>query len=124
MRTQFTGTATIAALALMLSVGAGQAQSTSTGTTGARSPGSAKVNELAKKPVADVTCEEFNAIEDTFKPNVIAWAAGYRQGQKKPDAVAVDIQGVDQITPVVVDACAKAPTSSFWSKVDNELKKL
>lgn len=123
MRTQFSGTAMIAVLALALSVGAGQAQSTSTGTTGARS-GSAKVTELAKKPVADVTCEEFNAIEDTFKPNVIAWAAGYRQGQKKPDAVAVDIQGVDQITPVVVDACAKAPTSSFWSKVDSELKKL
>ncbi len=123
MLMRFAGTVLIATFTLASSVVAGQAQSTSTGTTGAKSSSGATASELAKKPVASVTCEEFNALDESFKPNVIAWAAGYQQGQKKPDAVAVDVQGVEQITPVVVDACAKAPTSSFWSKVDSELKK-
>jgi len=115
--TRYAGTVLIAASVLALSVVTGQAQSTSTGTTGAKTPD--KAADLAKKPMANVTCEEFNALDESFKPNVIAWAAGYQQGQKKPDVVAIDVQGVDRITPVVIDECRKAPTASFW----NELKK-
>lgn len=120
MLTRFAVTVLIATFTLASSVVAGHAQTSSPGTTRASS---AKASELAKKPIASVTCEEFNALEETFKPNVIAWAAGYQQGQKKPDVVAIDVQGVDRITPVVIDACAKAPTTSLWSKIEAELKK-
>jgi len=121
MLTRFAGTVLIATCALATSVVMGQAQMSSPGTTGAKTP--AKAADIAKKPMANVTCEEFNALDESFKPNVVAWAAGYQQGQKKPEAVAIDVQGVARITPVVVDECTKAPSASFWSKVEGELKK-
>ena len=121
MLTRFSETVIIVTLALASSVALGQAQSTSTGTSTAKS--SAKAADIAKKPLASVTCEEFNALDETFKPTIVAWAAGYRQGEKKPDVVALDVRGIEQITPVVVDECKKAPTTSFWSRVEAELKK-
>ena len=94
------------------------AQTTSgTGTT-------AKGKELASKTVDKVTCAEFNGFDESFKPKVIAWAAGYRQGQKQPDAVAIDIDGVEKVTPIIVEECRKAPTATLWSKIDAEMKKV
>ena len=123
MLTRFSEIVAIATLAMASSVTLGQAQSTSTSTGTSAAKSNPKAAEMAKKPLASVTCEEFNALDESFKPTVIAWAAGYRQGEKKPDVVAVDVRGVEQITPVVVDECRKAPTTSFWSKVEAELKK-
>lgn len=84
---------------------------------------SAAQAKIQKKALDKVTCEEFNGLDESFKPKVIAWAAGYGLGQKKPDVVEMDIDGVEKITPFVIDACAKAPKESFWSKVETELKK-
>jgi len=114
-----TGTLAIA-FALGITIGLAQAQ---TGTPSGTGGAPAKRTEMSKKPIEKVTCEEFNGLEDTFKPKVIAWAAGYKEGQKKPDVVAIDIDGVDRVTPFIVDECKKAPQASFWSKVDSEFKK-
>lgn len=81
-------------------------------------------DDLKKKAVAEITCEDFNGVEDTFKPAVIAWAAGYKQGEKKPDAVAVDIAGIEKVTPFIVEACQKEPKASFWEKAEGEMKKI
>ena len=80
--------------------------------------------KIAKKDLSKVTCEEFNGLDDSFKPKVIAWAVGFGQGKKKPEAVEIDVDGVEKITPFVIEACAKAPKESFWSKVDDEMKKV
>ncbi|WP_378941219.1 HdeA/HdeB family chaperone [Mesorhizobium sp. ANAO-SY3R2] len=80
--------------------------------------------DLKKKAVAEITCEDFNGVEETFKPAVIAWAAGYKQGEKKPDDVAVDIAGIEKITPFIVEACQKEPKASFWKKAEDEIKKV
>ncbi|MFL1876837.1 HdeA/HdeB family chaperone [Hansschlegelia beijingensis] len=122
MLTRFAGTVLIATCALATSAVMGQAQTTSTGTDSAKAP--AKASAIAKKPMAKVTCEEFNALDETFKPNLVAWAAGYQNGQTKPDVVEIDVEGVARVTPIVIDECRKAPTASFWSKVEAELKKL
>lgn len=79
---------------------------------------------LAKKKVDKISCEDFNGLDETFKPTVIAWAAGYRQGETKPDSVAVDISGIEKVMPFVVEACKKEPKASFWDKADAELKKV
>lgn len=80
--------------------------------------------KMAKKDLSKVTCEDFNGLDETFKPKVIAWAVGFGQGKKKPEAVEIDVDGVEKITPFVIEACAKAPKESFWSKVDDEMKKV
>lgn len=80
--------------------------------------------DLAKKKVAELSCEDFNGLDATFKPTVIAWAAGYQKGDSKPDSVAVDIDGIEKVTPFVVEACQKEPKASFWEKVEAELKKV
>ncbi|GJE79757.1 acid-activated periplasmic chaperone HdeA [Methylorubrum thiocyanatum] len=118
MRTGFLKTHLLPAIAVVLSAGLVQAE-----TSGGKSADKHH-EKLASKPLEKVTCEEFNGFEDTFKPKVVAWAAGYKQGQKKPDAVAIDIAGVEKVTPLIAEECRKAPAASLWSKIDGELKKV
>lgn len=80
--------------------------------------------DLAKKKVEEITCEDFIGLDESFKPTVVAWAAGFRQGDTKPDKVVVDIDGIEKVTPIVVAACESEPKASFWGKVDAELKKI
>lgn len=121
MLTQSTKTSLAAAFVIVTAISIGHAQTSPSATTGTAT---AKSKELPKKPIDKVTCEDFNALEDTFKPRVIAWAAGYQQGQKKPDVVVMDMAGVEKIAPVVIGECTRSPSASFWSKVDAELKKV
>ena len=118
MRTGFLKTYLLPAIAVALSGGIAQAETFSGKSVDKNQ------EKLASKPLEKVTCEEFNGFEDTFKPKVVAWAAGYKQGQKKPDVVAIDIAGVEKVTPLIAEECRKAPAASLWSKIDGELKKI
>lgn len=80
--------------------------------------------EMAKKKVAELTCEDFLGLDASFQPTVIAWAEGFRQGAKKPDDVVLNVDGIEKVTPVVVEACKMDPKASFWSKAEAELKKI
>lgn len=105
-----TSTALIATFVIATTVGVAHAQTS-------------KQASMDKKPISQVTCEEFIGLDDTFKPNAVAWAVGYKAGQQNPDVVAMDVDGVETITPYVVDECMKAPKASFWSKVEGVMKK-
>lgn len=75
----------------------------------------------AVKPTK-MTCEEFLALDEVSRPKVVYWAEGFdRKG--KPEAV-FDVETTDRVVPVVVEACKKAPTESFWKKVKEEFKKV
>lgn len=80
--------------------------------------------EMTKKKIADVTCEDFNGVSASFQPTMIAWAEGFRQGSSKPDDVVLNIDGLEKVTPLVVEACQNDPKASFWSKAEAELKKI
>ncbi len=77
----------------------------------------------AKKPLGKMTCEDFLAVEDTFKPKVVYWAAAYGKGGK-PEAAVLDVEGTEQVVPVIIEVCKKAPKESFWQKLKAEFKKL
>lgn len=77
-----------------------------------------------KKPLASITCEEFTAIDDTFKPKVVTWGAAYAQGKKSPEAVVVDVEGSEKLTPMIIESCKSAPKASLWQKIEAEAKKL
>ena len=77
----------------------------------------------AKKPLGKMTCEDFLAIDDSFKPKVVYWAAAYGKGGK-PEGAVLDVAGTDKLVPVLIEDCKKAPKTSFWQKVRNGLKNL
>lgn len=80
-------------------------------------------SEGTKKPLGKMTCADFIAFEDSFKPKVVYWAVAYGQGGK-PESAGVNVAGIEKMIPVLIDACNKAPKESFWEKVKAEVKKL
>lgn len=73
----------------------------------------------AKKPMAQMTCEDFLGLEEDFQPKAVYWAVAY--GSKgQPEAEAMEVDGVETVTPFVIQECQKAPKESFWQKVKAE----
>jgi acid stress chaperone HdeA len=79
--------------------------------------------EAAKKPLGKMTCEDFLAVEDTYKPKVVYYAVAYAKGGK-PEAAVIDVEGTEKITPLLIEECKAKPKESFWKKVTAEVKKL
>lgn len=79
--------------------------------------------EAAKKPLGKMTCEDFLAVEDTFKPKVVYYAVAYARGGE-PEAAVIDVEGTETITPALIEECKAAPKESFWEKVKAAVKKL
>lgn len=78
-----------------------------------------------KKPVASWSCEEFLALDGTFQPTAIGFAEALNKKDKPEDSV-LDINGIEKVTPILVDACKKDPQSNFLAKLKSswdELKK-
>ena len=80
-------------------------------------------SSTSKKPIEKMTCEEFVGLEDSFKPNAVSWAIAYG-ANGKPESAGVSVEGIQQIVPVVIEACQKTPKESFWQKVKGEFTKL
>ena len=76
-----------------------------------------------KKALEKMTCEDFVGLEDSFKPDAINWAVAYGE-DGKPESAGVNIEGIEQIVPVVIEACQKTPKEYFWQKVKTEFTKL
>jgi acid stress chaperone HdeA len=75
-----------------------------------------------KKPLGKLTCEEFLAYEETFKPKVVYWAVAYGKGGKAESAV-LDVEGTDKAIPVIIEKCKAAPKASFLKTVKAESSK-
>jgi acid stress chaperone HdeA len=84
---------------------------------------SAAHQAAAKKPLSKMTCEDFVGLDEAFQPKAVYWAVAYGK-HGEPDAEAVDVEGIETVIPFVVEDCKKAPTESFWKKVEAEWKKL
>ncbi len=85
-------------------------------------PKSASHKAAAKKPLDKMTCEDFVGLDESFQPKAVYWAVAYGKGGK-PEAEAVDVEGVESVVPIVIQECQKAPKESFWQKVEAEWKK-
>ena len=89
------------------------------GSTGAL----AAQSSAANKPLGKMTCEDFVAMDDQFKPKMVYWAVAYGQGGK-PESAGINIEGTEKMIVALGEACKKAPKESFWEKVKAEVKKL
>ncbi|MDT1068422.1 acid-activated periplasmic chaperone HdeA [Providencia stuartii] len=78
--------------------------------------------EIGSKPVSQWKCEDFLVIDDNFYPTAIGAAEIVTQKGKVEDPT-LNISGIETVTPLIVDACKKAPKESFIQKVEEYLKK-
>lgn len=107
------GVSLVSAFAIMTVAGVAYAQSATTKA------------DLAKKKVNEITCEDFNGLDKSFKPSVITWITGYHLGDEKDsDETVIDVDGIEKVTPFIVEACKAEPKASFWKKAEAELKKV
>jgi acid stress chaperone HdeA len=77
---------------------------------------------VPKKPLGKLTCEEFLAYDETFKPKVVYWAVAYGKGGKAESAV-LDVERTDKVIPVIIEKCKAAPRASFLKTVKSESSK-
>jgi len=89
------------------------------GSTGAL----AAQSSAANKPLGKMTCEDYVALDESFKPKMVYWAVAYGQGGK-PESAGINVEGTEKIIAALGEACKKAPKESFWEKVKAEVKKL
>jgi len=75
----------------------------------------------AKHKPAEITCEEFVALDDVVKPKIVYWNEGFIYKGKPVDAV-IDIEETDQFIPVLITECQKSPKVSLKEKL-KEIKK-
>ena len=75
------------------------------------------------KPLGKMTCEDFLALDDTVKPNLVYFAAAYAKGGE-PEAAMLDVEGTETITPILIEDCKAQPKESFWQKVKAEFAKI
>ncbi|QNQ64155.1 acid-activated periplasmic chaperone HdeA [Brucella sp. 6810] len=102
----------LAAVAILALSGGAMAESSKTHKT-----------DMAKKKVSELTCEDFNGLEESFKPTVVGWVVGFNKKGEEDDAV-IDVDGIETVTPAIIEACKQAPKASFWKKAEAELKKV
>ncbi|EFM55784.1 acid-resistance protein [Brucella sp. 10RB9215] len=102
----------LAAVAILALSGGAMAESAKTHKT-----------DMAKKKVSELTCEDFNALEESFKPTVVGWVVGFNKKGEEDDAV-IDVDGIETVTPAIIEACKQEPKASFWKKAEAELKKV
>ncbi|MBS0849425.1 acid-activated periplasmic chaperone HdeA [Citrobacter sp. JGM124] len=71
-----------------------------------------------KKPVNNWTCEEFLDIDSTFQPVAVGFSEALNNKDKPEDAV-LDVDGIQTLTPLVIQACEADKTASFKKTVDS-----
>ena len=80
-------------------------------------------SSATRKPVGEMTCEDFLRFKDSIKPKAVYWAVA-RSQSGKPESAGIHVEAIEKIIPVIIKDCKKAPKESFWKKIKAEVKKL
>lgn len=68
------------------------------------------------KPTEVISCREFVALRDEFKPQVVSYALGYAHA-KQPNVDLVDVTGVNRLVPVLVKSCQSRPSETLMQRI-------
>jgi len=77
----------------------------------------------AKKPLAQWTCEDFLAVNESFQPVAVGLGEAVNKSGKVEDAV-LDVDGVAKVTPEVITACQQDKKATFVHKIKDAWSKL
>ena len=70
---------------------------------------------------AKMTCADYVAVDEVYRPALVYWVAGVdKLGVKETDTMVVDT--AHPVGETVVEACTKDPHASFVSKVRSMVK--
>ncbi|MBB1202687.1 acid-activated periplasmic chaperone HdeA [Enterobacteriaceae bacterium 89] len=75
------------------------------------------------KPVSQWTCEDFLATDATYQPTAVGFVEALNKKGHPKDAV-LDVQGIETVTPAVVQACAEDKQANFKKKTESEWEKI
>jgi acid stress chaperone HdeA len=83
----------------------------------------AAMKKTPPKPIEKITCRDFIALDNVFKPQAVSLALGYDRA-KRPDAEIVDVTGIDRVVPVIITSCRARPSETLLQRVRARLHKL
>lgn len=73
------------------------------------------------KKLETVSCRDFNALDESFQPEAIRYAANY--GPKGKPHPTLTVAGIESIRPAVVANCQAQPGNHFVTAVNAALKR-
>lgn len=76
-----------------------------------------------KKPVSEWTCEDFLAVDESFRPTAVGIGELVSRKGKVEDEV-VDVDGIATVTPELVQICEHEKKASFIDKLKAEWAKV
>lgn len=76
----------------------------------------AQAGSKKTRPTEVISCREFVALRDEFKPQVVSYALGYTHA-KRPDIDMIDVSGVDRLVPVLVKSCRSRPSETLVQRI-------
>lgn len=82
-----------------------------------------KRTEHRGKQIENVTCREFLALREDFKPEVVSYALGYNKAKKPEDAV-LDVAGIARLVPVIRKTCKTTPELTLLQRIRADLRRL
>ncbi|UZK66296.1 HdeA/HdeB family chaperone [Sphingomonas sp. M1-B02] len=75
------------------------------------------------KQIEKVTCREFLALREDFRPQAISYAIGYDKAKKPEDAV-LDVAGIARLVPVIQKTCRTTPQLTLLQRIRADLRRL
>lgn len=73
------------------------------------------------KPVAMWTCKDFLSLDESYRPTAIGFAEALNKKGQAEDSV-LDIDGLEKITPILIEVCKKDPQSKFLTELESAWK--
>lgn len=73
------------------------------------------------KAISTWSCKDFLALDESYKPTAIGFAVGLNNKDKIDDSV-LDIDGIEKVTPILIESCKKNTQSKFLTEFKSAWK--
>ncbi len=70
----------------------------------------------AGKEIEKITCKQFNALDESFKPQAIAYAVEYTKKGKVKDPM-INVAGTERVTPVAIRDCKTRTSEPLMARI-------
>ncbi|MCU4415236.1 acid-activated periplasmic chaperone HdeA [Acinetobacter sp. WU_MDCI_Axc73] len=77
----------------------------------------------SKKPINNWTCEDFLALNSTYQPTVVG-VITTQANKGKPEGQVLDVEGIEKVTPIIIQECKKDKKQNFKQKLTTEWTKI
>ncbi|MBD8008243.1 MULTISPECIES: acid-activated periplasmic chaperone HdeA [Acinetobacter] len=78
----------------------------------------------AKKPVNQWTCEDFLVLDAKYQPTAVGVTIALNMNNKGVENQIIDTQGIEKVTPIMVQECKKDKKQSFRQRLAKEWAKI